>query len=493
MRKIFLLALLLCMLFIGAVAEAAQITDVKWGVDRNNVLRLVVDITDSAGYNVQLEGAKLRLTVNAKAAGQIPKLKKIKSTLADELRVVDGGSYTEIHLPLNQHITNSDYKAFVLKQDPKTGRPFRVVLDVTAGKTTSTSGTSTMKPASASVAASKAAASTNGSASSGSVVSSRPVVGSRPVKAAAAESNQPVVSKPATSSTVVTTKKLGSNAESSVAIPKAGTVVSTQKPGSEQVKSSVSLPSGKIATGKDNKDNKDDKDKNKDVEGKGSKVKVITTTTGKATTKAKVDEPIALKSKTKFRTGGGIKGKIITLDPGHGGSDPGAIGASGLKEKQITLEISMRVKELLEKEGAKVYMTRTTDVDVYGPNASDRAELQARVNVAEKHNSDLFLSLHINSSVNKNVGGFSSYYYPKTDNDLKIAKAIQDKFAKNFGVDNLGVRQANFYVVKRCSMPATLLEMCFISNAREEKLMKGKWFQKKTARLIMEGVKNYFD
>ena len=201
---------------------------------------------------------------------------------------------------------------------------------------------------------------------------------------------------------------------------------------------------------------------------------------------------MAIKAKTKFRTGGGIKGKIITLDPGHGGSDPGAIGASGLKEKQITLEISLRLKELLEKEGAKVYMTRTTDKDVYAPNASDRAELQARVNVAEKHNSDLFLSLHINSSVNKNVGGFSSYYYPKTENDLKISKAIQNKFAKNFGVDNLGVRQANFYVVKRCSMPATLLEMCFISNPKEEKLMKGRWFQKKTARLIVEGVENYF-
>ena len=215
--------------------------------------------------------------------------------------------------------------------------------------------------------------------------------------------------------------------------------------------------------------------------------------TDKNSTATKEELPLAIKAKTKFRTGGGIKGKIITLDPGHGGSDPGAIGASGLKEKQITLEISMRVKELLEKEGAKVYMTRTTDKDVYGPNASDRAELQARVNVAEKYNSDLFISLHINSSVNKSVGGFSSYYYPKTDNDLKIAKAIQDKFAKNFGVDNLGVRQANFYVVKRCSMPATLLEMCFISNPKEEKLMKSRWFQKKTARLIVEGVENYFD
>ena len=464
MRKIFLLALLMCMLLLTAVAEAAQITDVKWGVDKNNVLRLVVDITDAAGYDVKLEGAKLKLTVNAKAAGQIPKMKKIKSTLADELRVVDGSSYTEVHLPLNQQINAGDYKAFVLKQDAKTGRPFRVVLDVWAAKTAATNNS--------------AAAASTGAAASKPVVSSKPVVGSRPVKSAASENYQPI-SKPVNEvkTPVVSTQRPTSNAQ----------VATTQKHAAE-VKAPVASaqkPAATKASGpkvivipKNNGDN------NKATSQKG----------GKVTTKSDKEElPLAIKAKSKFRTGGGIKDKIITLDPGHGGSDPGAIGASGLKEKQITLEISMRVKELLEKEGAKVFMTRTTDKDVYAPNASDRAELKARVNVAEKHNSDLFLSLHINSSVNKSVGGFSSYYYPKTDNDLKIAKTIQDKFAKNFGVDNLGVRQANFYVVKRCSMPATLLEMCFISNPKEEKLMKSKWFQKKTARLIVEGVKNYFD
>lgn len=464
MRKIFLLALLMCMLLLTAVAEAAQITDVKWGVDKNNVLRLVVDITDAAGYDVKLEGAKLKLTVNAKAAGQIPKMKKIKSTLADELRVVDGSSYTEVHLPLNQQINAGDYKAFVLKQDAKTGRPFRVVLDVWAAKTAATNNS--------------AAAASTGAAASKPVVSSKPVVGSRPVKSAASENYQPI-SKPVNEvkTPVVSTQRPTSNTQVSTAQKPAAEVkapvASAQKPAATK----ASGPKV-IVIPKNNGDN------NKATSQKG----------GKVTTKSdKVELPLAIKAKSKFRTGGGIKDKIITLDPGHGGSDPGAIGASGLKEKQITLEISMRVKELLEKEGANVYMTRTTDKDVYAPNASDRAELQARVNVAEKHNSDLFLSLHINSSVNKSVGGFSSYYYPKTDNDLKIAKAIQDKFAKNFGVDNLGVRQANFYVVKRCSMPATLLEMCFISNPKEEKLMKSKWFQKKTARLIVEGVKNYFD
>ena len=89
----------------------------------------------------------------------------------------------------------------------------------------------------------------------------------------------------------------------------------------------------------------------------------------------------------------------------------------------------------MEDKGAKVYMTRTTDVDVFGPNASDAEELQARVNVGEKYNSDMFVSLHINSSVNKNIGGFFfffffiknkklfvSIYYPKTDNDLRLLK-----------------------------------------------------------------------
>ena len=450
MRKLFLLALTVCMLLVTAVAQAAQITDVKWGVDKSNVLRLVVDITDTAGYSVELAGSKLKLTVSAKAAGQVPKVKKIKSTLADELRVVDGGSFTEVHLPLNRQIASRDYRAFVLKKDPQTGRPFRVVLDITADKTTGvvnngavSSSKATTKPSTGTTGKS-AATVTSGSTNGGTAqVSNKPVVGSRPVKSAANEG------KATTGTSEAKVVKAGSSSTSEPKVVKVGSSSTSES------KANVKADKNSTAT--------------------------------------KEELPLAIKAKTKFRTGGGIKGKIITLDPGHGGSDPGAIGASGLKEKQITLEISLRVKELLEKEGAKVYMTRTTDKDVYGPNASDRAELQARVNVAEKYNSDLFISLHINSSVNKSVGGFSSYYYPKTDNDLKIAKAIQDKFAKNFGVDNLGVRQANFYVVKRCSMPATLLEMCFISNPKEEKLMKSRWFQKKTARLIVEGVENYFD
>lgn len=419
MRKIFLLTLLACCMLLGAVAQAAQITDVKWGVNKADVLRIVVDVTDTAGYAVDMEGDTLNLTVNADKGAQVPHSKAVKSSLADSLKIVDKGSYTVVRVPLKQRLMEKSYKAFVLKKDPATGRPFRVVLDVTPRQ-----------------------ASYSGYGAATTVVSNKPVVSNRPTK------NNSSIKK--------------------------NTVIKT-------------------STAADKKaDKKKSSSKKKNDNKKNTAAAKTETTVNKPVNKSDTDKLAVIKGNGRFRTSGGLDGKIITLDAGHGGSDPGAIGSDGTKEKNITLSITKMVKEILEQKGAKVYMTRTTDVDVFGPNASDAEELQARVNVGEKYNSDMFVSLHINSSVNKNIGGFSTYYYPKTDNDLRLAQNIQNKLAANFGVDDLGVRQANFYVIKRISMPAVLVEMCFISNEKELTLMKGQWFQKKTARLIAEGIERYF-
>lgn len=419
MRKIFLLTLLACCMLLGAVAQAAQITDVKWGVNKADVLRIVVDVTDTAGYAVDMEGDTLNLTVNADKGAQVPHSKAVKSSLADSLKIVDKGSYTVVRVPLKQRLMEKSYKAFVLKKDPATGRPFRVVLDVTPRQ-----------------------ASYSGYGAATTVVSNKPVVSNRPTK------NNSSIKK--------------------------NTVIKT-------------------STAADKKaDKKKSSSKKKNDNKKNTAAAKTETTVNKPVNKSDTDKLAVIKGNGRFRTSGGLDGKIITLDAGHGGSDPGAIGSDGTKEKNITLPITKMLKEILEDKGAKVYMTRTTDVDVFGPNASDAEELQARVNVGEKYNSDMFVSLHINSSVNKNIGGFSTYYYPKTDNDLRLAKNIQNKLAANFGVDDLGVRQANFYVIKRISMPAVLVEMCFISNEKELTLMKGQWFQKKTARLIAEGIEKYF-
>ena len=447
-----MLIALACSLLVCAAAQAAQITDVKWGVNKEEVLRFVVDLTDNAGYAVDIEGSVLNLTVNASKGSQVAAQGIVKSALATSYQVVDKEHYTIVRVPLRQSLSESHYKSFTLKKDAQTNRPFRVVLDIMpAQRSVKAPAQSTAKaPAQSSV---KAPAQTTAP-----VVSNRPVVSSRPTRPAA---KNPAVTQPSTPA-----KNTASAAQSSA-------VKQTEAAKTETKQTT-------ITTKKETKQPEKDKAK---AEAKSSASPKVVPVSSKQT---------KIVGNGKFRTSGGLSGKIITLDAGHGGSDPGAIGSDGTKEKNITLAITKAVKELLEKKGAKVYMTRTTDVDVYGPNASDADELQARVNVGEKYNSDLFVSLHINSSVNKNVGGFSTYYYPKTSNDLRIAKAIQDQLTANFGVDDLGVRQANFYVIKRISMPATLVEMCFISNEKELVLMKGKWFQNKTARLIAAGIEKYF-
>lgn len=450
MRKIFVLIALACSLLVCAAAQAAQITDVKWGVNKEEVLRFVVDLTDNAGYTVDIEGSVLNLTVNASKGSQVTAQGNVKSALATSYQVVDKEHYTIVRVPLRQSLSESHYKSFTLKKDPQTNRPFRVVLDIMPAQR------SVKAPMQSSV---KAPAQTTAP-----VVSNRPVVSSRPTRPAGARPAQP--STPVKSTT--------SAAQSGTSVKSSTAAVKQPTPAPTETKQTT------ITSKKETKQPEKDKEK-KEV--KNSTSPKVVNASSKQT---------KIVSNGKFRTSGGLSGKIITLDAGHGGSDPGAIGSDGTKEKNITLAITKAVKELLEKKGAKVYMTRTTDVDVYGPNASDADELQARVNVGEKYNSDLFVSLHINSSVNKNVGGFSTYYYPKTSNDLRIAKSIQDQLTANFGVDDLGVRQANFYVIKRISMPATLVEMCFISNEKELVLMKGKWFQNKTARLIAAGIEKYF-
>lgn len=442
MRKIFVLIALACSLLVCAAAQAAQITDVKWGVNKEEVLRFVVDLTDNAGYAVDIEGSVLNLTVNASKGAQVAAQGRVKSVLATSYQVVDKEQYTIVRIPLSQSVPESRYKSFTLKKDPQTNRPFRVVLDI--------------MPAQRSVKTPAQAAAP--------VVSNKPVVSSHPTR--------PDGARPVRSSTPV--KSTTSAAQSGSSVKSSTAAVKQPTPAPTETKQTT------ITSKKETKQPEKDKTK---TEAKSSAAPKVVPVSSKQT---------KIVGNGKFRTSGGLSGKIITLDAGHGGSDPGAIGSDGTKEKNITLAITKAVKELLEKKGAKVYMTRTTDVDVYGPNASDADELQARVNVGEKYNSDLFVSLHINSSVNKNVGGFSTYYYPKTSNDLRIAKSIQDQLTANFGVDDLGVRQANFYVIKRISMPATLVEMCFISNEKELVLMKGKWFQNKTARLIAAGIEKYF-
>ena len=194
-----------------------------------------------------------------------------------------------------------------------------------------------------------------------------------------------------------------------------------------------------------------------------------------------------------YRTTGGIGGKIIVLDPGHGGSDPGAIGPTGLQEKQVTLPIAEYLKSILEAKGAKVILTRTTDVDVYGPHASGVDELQARVNVANGNQADAFISIHINSFSNPNVGGIATYYFDGSDQSKKLASSVQEQIAEHSGYNgDRGIQPGNLYVLRHSLMPSILVELGFISNPKEEGHLKESETQKDFANELAKGLELYF-
>lgn len=196
--------------------------------------------------------------------------------------------------------------------------------------------------------------------------------------------------------------------------------------------------------------------------------------------------------KVDYNFTAGLRNKVIAIDPGHGGSDPGAIGPNRLQEKTVTLAVAQKVQALLEKAGAKVLMTRNTDTDVFGPNASAVDELSARTISANNNKADVFVSIHINAFTNPTVGGTATYYYQKSSYDALLANCIQSNLVGVAGLQDRGTNAAAFYVIKRTQMPAVLAELGFISNPDEEKLLGTPQFQQKMAQGIVQGLDSFF-
>ena len=187
-----------------------------------------------------------------------------------------------------------------------------------------------------------------------------------------------------------------------------------------------------------------------------------------------------------------VKNKIITIDPGHGGSDSGAVGPNGYTEKEGAFVISQKVASILNQSGAKVVMTRDSDVDVYGPNASARNELQARVDVGNNANSDIFVSIHCNAFVNPAANGTQTFYYGSSYQGQRLAQNIQEKMIEANGLRDRGITTCNFYEVKHSYMPAVLIETAFITNYDEEALLSDDEWQTIMAKAIAEGINEYF-
>lgn len=190
-----------------------------------------------------------------------------------------------------------------------------------------------------------------------------------------------------------------------------------------------------------------------------------------------------------------LKGKIICIDPGHGGTDVGAIGHIGGKdvyEKNITLSIALPLRDMLTSAGAKVVMTRDTDKDVYGPWADADPELQARCDIANEAHADTFVSIHIDSFSNSSVDGTTAYYNAKSSKDLLLAQMMHQATMNSLSIPDRGVKSNDFYVNVYTTMPSVLMEMGFITNDHRVKMLTSSWGPRGIAQSLFNGLVNYF-
>ncbi len=214
----------------------------------------------------------------------------------------------------------------------------------------------------------------------------------------------------------------------------------------------------------------------------------------------------------------------IVIDPGHGGKDPGATSKSGLKEKDVVLDVSHRLKKLIEKRlHKKVIMTRSRDVFI---------PLKERTKIANDNRADLFISVHVNSSPLRNTKGIEVYLLGRASdqaaqataarenaasdegsfdfqqmilNDLEreftlnasleLAHFTNESFVKNliskYPTSALGVKKAPFFVLAHTEMPAILAEISFLSNRIEEKRLRSKGYRQKAAEALYKGIAAY--
>lgn len=173
--------------------------------------------------------------------------------------------------------------------------------------------------------------------------------------------------------------------------------------------------------------------------------------------------------------------KRVTIDPGHGGTDPGGIGAHGTEEKDVTLSLALKLQKLMRDSGMEVQMTRTDDMQI---------QLRPRVAMGDDFDSDVFISIHTNAIGNPKINGIETYYF--TPQSLPLARAVHRQLVAKLGRPDRGIRRNNFVVVKYNKMPACLVEIGYLTNPTEEKLLKSAEYQQKAAEAILAGVQDYF-
>lgn len=188
-----------------------------------------------------------------------------------------------------------------------------------------------------------------------------------------------------------------------------------------------------------------------------------------------------------------LLGKVIYIDPGHGGKDPGAISGN-VFESTINLEISFKLQEVLEKKGAIVYLTRYGDYDLSSNNASlrKRSDLSRRANIINESQADMYISIHLNADTSSTWKGAQIFYEDVNDENEKIAKIFQEQFKSDLKTDRKYKKLSNQYMYKRIKVKGVLAEVGFITNPNERFLLKQSNYQYKIADSLSKAIIKYF-
>lgn len=198
---------------------------------------------------------------------------------------------------------------------------------------------------------------------------------------------------------------------------------------------------------------------------------------------------IPMQTKVKASTPTKQSGFIVCINPARGGGDSGSIGPTGLKEKDVNLDVALRLGKLLEKQNVQVVYTRTGN----GVNWNGSNEIQQRTNIANKANSDLFVTISCNSGTSRATSGIETYYLNGSAKGKQLAQYIQAQLISKTGAPNRGIKGSNFNSLKISNAPAVMATLGFITNKSEESKLKTSNYKDKLALAFADSVIKYIN
>jgi len=193
-----------------------------------------------------------------------------------------------------------------------------------------------------------------------------------------------------------------------------------------------------------------------------------------------------------------LAGKVVVLDPGHGGPDGGAVSPSGLVEKAVALQVAQYLRDYLQQAGALVRMTRETDTDLAkaktrGYSRRKTEDLMKRARIVNESQADILISIHLNSFPNPRYSGAQTFYCSKLEESRKLAFSVQQELIAGLANTKRTAKQFDdIFLLNQSRIPAVLVEIGFLSHAKEAQLLADPEYQKKVAASIYRGILRYY-